>query len=111
MTSISNTTKHHDDALESGLALKTRTKTRKPSMYRVLLLNDDFTPMEFVIHVLERVFHRSRQDASEIMMKVHNEGTGVAGIYTYEIAETKLDTVMMLARKNEHPLQCTLEKD
>lgn len=96
---------------EAGLAVRTRAKTRKPSMYRVMLLNDDFTPMEFVIHALERIFHKSRQEATEIMMKVHTEGVGTAGIYSYEVAETKVDQVMMLARKNEHPLQCTLEKD
>lgn len=101
----------NNEAFEDGLAIKVRPKTKKPSMYKVMLLNDDFTPMEFVVYVLERVFKVDRQDATEVMMKVHKDGVGVAGIYTYEVAETKVDQVMALARKNEHPLQCTMEKD
>jgi ATP-dependent Clp protease adaptor protein ClpS len=101
----------NNDAFADELAVKVRPKTKKPPMYRVLLLNDDFTPMDFVVYVLERVFGRSRQDANEIMMQVHQKGVGTAGVYTYEIAETKVDQVMMLARQHEHPLQCTMERE
>ena len=94
-----------------GVLTRTRTATKKPSMYRVLLLNDDFTPMDFVVHVLERFFSKNRQEATEIMLHVHRRGVGVCGIYTYEVAETKVNLVMDYARKNEHPLQCTLEKE
>lgn len=96
---------------QSDVAVAVKPKTKKPSMYRVLLLNDDFTPMEFVIFALEKVFKHDRQDATHIMMSVHNQGVGTAGVYTYEIAETKVDQVMQLARKHDHPLQCTMEKD
>jgi ATP-dependent Clp protease adaptor protein ClpS len=94
-----------------GLLTRTRPQTKKPSMYRVLLLNDDFTPMEFVIHILEKFFGKNQQEAAEIMMHVHRKGVGICGTYTFEIAETKVNTVMDYARKNEHPLQCTLEKE
>ena len=96
---------------EVGVLTRTRTKTKKPAMYRVLLLNDDFTPMEFVIHILERFFSKNREEATEIMFQVHRRGVGVCGIYTYEVAETKVNLVMDYARKNEHPLQCTMEKE
>jgi len=96
---------------EVGVLTRTRTKTKKPAMYRVLLLNDDFTPMDFVVHVLERFFSKNRQEATEIMLHVHRRGVGVCGIYTYEVAETKVNLVMDYARKNEHPLQCTMEKE
>jgi ATP-dependent Clp protease adaptor protein ClpS len=102
---------NNNEAYEDGLAVKIKTKSKKPSMYKVLLLNDDFTPMEFVVYVLERVFRKTRDEATDIMLKVHNDGVGVAGIYTYEVAETKVDQVMTLARKNEHPLQCTMERE
>ncbi|MDB5478239.1 MAG: clpS [Alphaproteobacteria bacterium] len=102
---------NNNEAYEDGLAVKVRVKTKKPSMYKVLLLNDDFTPMEFVIYVLERVFRKNREEANDIMLKVHEDGVGVAGVYTYEVAETKVDQVMTLARKNEHPLQCTMERE
>lgn len=94
-----------------GLLTRTRPKTKKPSMYKVLLLNDDFTPMDFVIHVLERFFSKDRQEATEIMLQVHRKGVGICGVYTYEVAETKATQVMDFARKNEHPLQCTVEQD
>ena len=90
---------------------ETKTKTKKPSMYKVLLLNDDYTPMEFVVHILERIFHKSHEEATQIMLHVHQKGIGVCGVYTYEIAETKVNQVMDLARQNQHPLQCTLEKE
>ena len=96
---------------ETGLLLKTRPKTKKPDMYKVLLLNDDYTPMEFVVHILERFFKKTRQEATDIMMHVHRRGVGVCGIYTYEIAETKVNQVMEFAKANEQPLQCISEKE
>jgi len=96
---------------ETGVLTRTRTRTKKPSMYRVLLLNDDFTPMEFVVHILERFFSKNKQEATEIMLQVHRRGVGICGVYTYEVAETKVSQVMDYARKNEHPLQCTMEKE
>jgi ATP-dependent Clp protease adaptor protein ClpS len=95
----------------AAVATRTRTKTKKPSMYRVLILNDDYTPMEFVVYVLERFFNRSREDATRIMLHVHQHGVGVCGVYSYEVAETKVAQVLDLARRNEHPLQCTMEKE
>lgn len=94
-----------------GVLTRTRLQTKKPSMYRVLLLNDDFTPMDFVVHVLERFFSKTREEATDIMLQVHRKGVGTCGVYTYEVAETKVNQVMDFARKNEHPLQCTLEKE
>lgn len=94
-----------------GLLTRTRLKPKKPAMYRVLLLNDDFTPMDFVVYVLEKFFSKSRQEATEIMLHVHRRGVGVCGVYTHEVAETKVNLVMDFARKNEHPLQCTMEKE
>ena len=94
-----------------GLATRTRPKTKKPSQYKVLLLNDDYTPMEFVVHVLERFFQKTREEATRIMLHVHRRGVGVCGVYTYEVAETKVTQVMDLARQNQHPLQCTIEKE
>lgn len=96
---------------EVGVATRARPRTKKPSMYKVLLLNDDYTPMEFVVEVIERFFRKSRQDATRIMLHVHQRGVGVCGVYSYEVAESKVTQVMDFARKNEHPLQCTLEKD
>lgn len=100
-----------DHDRQTGLLLKTRPKTKKPSMYKVLLLNDDYTPMEFVIHVLEKFFNKNRQEATDIMLHVHRRGVGICGIYTYEVAETKVAQVMDFARTNEQPLQCTMEKE
>lgn len=100
-----------DDGPDSGLATKTRLKTKKPSLYRVLLLNDDYTPMEFVVYVLEHFFQKSREEATRIMLHVHQKGVGVCGVYTYEVAETKVAQVLDLAQRNEHPLQCTMEKE
>ena len=90
---------------------ETKTKTKKPSMYKVLLLNDDYTPMEFVVHILERIFHKSGGEATQIMLHVHQKGIGVCGVYTYDIAETKAIQVTNYARKYEHPLQMQLEKE
>jgi ATP-dependent Clp protease adaptor protein ClpS len=95
----------------TGVVVKPRPKTKKPAMYKVLMLNDDYTPMEFVVHVLERFFQKSRDEATRIMMHVHRRGVGVCGVYTYEVAETKVTQVMDLARQNQHPLQCTIEKE
>jgi ATP-dependent Clp protease adaptor protein ClpS len=96
----------------TGTAVITRTKpvTRRPNLYRVLLLNDDYTPMEFVVHVLERFFNKAREDATRIMLHVHQNGVGECGIFTYEVAETKVTQVMDFARKHQHPLQCVMEK-
>ncbi len=105
-----------DDKIGGGngggtdVVTKTSPKTKKPSMYRVLLLNDDYTPMEFVVHVLERYFNKDQQEATQIMLHVHQKGIGVCGIFPFEIAETKVMQVTDLARKNQHPLQCTMEK-
>lgn len=98
------------DGNRTGLMTRTRTKTKKPSLYRVLLLNDDYTPMEFVIMVLEEVFNKSREDATRIMWHVHNRGVGECGVFPYEVAETKVTRVMDAARRNQHPLQCVMEK-
>jgi ATP-dependent Clp protease adaptor protein ClpS len=93
-----------------GLATRTRPKTKKPSQYKVLLLNDDYTPMEFVVHVLKAFFTMDTEQATRVMLHVHQKGVGVCGIFTYEVAETKVNQVMDFAKKNQHPLQCTLEK-
>lgn len=92
-------------------ATKVRTQAKRPSLYKVLLLNDDFTPMDFVVRVLERIFGKTRDEAVEIMLQVHHRGVGVCGIYTFEVAETKVAQVIDTARHNEHPLQCTMEKE
>ena len=93
-----------------GIATKTRAKTKKPSPYKVLILNDDYTPMEFVVLVLKRFFNMDIDEATRVMLHVHQKGVGVCGTFSYEVAETKVTQVMDFARKNEHPLQCTLEK-
>jgi ATP-dependent Clp protease adaptor protein ClpS len=100
-----------DDGVGTGTVVQTRPKTKKPSMYKVLLLNDDYTPMEFVVHVLEHVFGMNQEEATQVMLHVHRRGVGVCGVFTYEVAETKVNRVMDFAQKNQHPLQCTLEKD
>jgi ATP-dependent Clp protease adaptor protein ClpS len=101
-----------NDAEGPGTNVVTRTKpkTKRPSLYRVLLLNDDYTPMEFVVLVLERFFGKSREVATQIMLHVHHHGVGECGIFTYEVAETKVTQVMDFARKHQHPLQCVMEK-
>jgi ATP-dependent Clp protease adaptor protein ClpS len=97
---------------ENGTAIATREKTKlkKPSLYRVLLLNDDFTPMHFVIHVLQRFFAMNEEQATQITLHVHNKGVGECGVFTYEVAETKVTNVMNFAKDNQHPLQCVMEK-
>ena len=90
---------------------KTRAKTAKPPLYKVILLNDDYTPMEFVVEVLKAVFHKPHAEATRIMLHVHQNGMGVAGVYPFEVAETKVHTVEELARQAEYPLKCTMEKE
>jgi ATP-dependent Clp protease adaptor protein ClpS len=93
-----------------GVATRTRTRTKKPTPYKVLMLNDDYTPMEFVVLVLQRFFRMGMEDATRVMLHVHQKGVGVCGIFSYEVAETKVSQVIDFARENQHPLQCTLEK-
>jgi ATP-dependent Clp protease adaptor protein ClpS len=95
----------------TGLIVKTKPQTKKPSLYRVLILNDDYTPMEFVVHILERFFSKSREEAVDIMLHIHKHGVGMCGVFTYEVAETKVTQVIDFARQHQHPLQCTMEKD
>jgi ATP-dependent Clp protease adaptor protein ClpS len=99
------------DQGKTGIVTKTRPKTKKPSLYKVLLLNDDYTPMEFVVHVLEKFFQKGRQEATDIMLAVHRKGVGICGVFTYEVAEAKVTLVMDFARQHGHPLKCTLEKE
>ena len=106
-----NPYKDQDNVSDAGVVTRARPKTKKPSMYKVLMLNDDYTPMEFVVYVLERFFSKQSEDATRIMLHVHQRGVGICGVYSYEVAETKVTQVMDFARQNEHPLQCTLEKD
>jgi ATP-dependent Clp protease adaptor protein ClpS len=102
----------HDDPFgEDAPDLLTESRTQRPSLYKVLMLNDDYTPMEFVVHVLQRFFGKSLEEATAIMLQVHHTGTGLCGVYTLEVAETKVAQVMAFGRHHQHPLQCTLEKD
>ena len=94
----------------AAVITRTRAQTKRPNMYRVLLLNDDYTPMEFVISILQSFFNKDTQEATQIMLQVHHNGVGECGVYTYEVAETKVSQVMDHARKNQHPLQCIMEK-
>jgi ATP-dependent Clp protease adaptor protein ClpS len=94
----------------TAVIARPRQKTKKPSLYRVLILNDDYTPMEFVVHILERFFQKDRDAATRIMLHVHNHGVGECGVYTFEVAETKVTQVMDFARQHQHPLQCVMEK-
>ncbi|HXZ14753.1 MAG TPA: ATP-dependent Clp protease adapter ClpS [Roseiarcus sp.] len=105
-------TKKGGDSPGTGAAVITRTRaqTKRPNMYRVLLLNDDYTPMEFVISILQAFFNKDAQEATQIMLQVHHNGVGECGVFTYEVAETKVSQVMDHARKNQHPLQCIMEK-
>lgn len=98
------------DGDQLGIATKTRAKPKKPSQFKVLMLNDDYTPMEFVVLVLKRFFNMDMEAATRVMLHVHQKGVGVCGIFPYEIAETKVNQVMDFARQHQHPLQCTLEK-
>jgi len=101
----------NDDDGDAALVVETRPKTKRPPLYKVLLLNDDYTPMEFVVAVLERFFHMSHAQAFEIMLTVHKKGVAVVGVFSHEIAETKVTQVMDFARQHQHPLQCTMEKE
>ncbi|WP_425459524.1 ATP-dependent Clp protease adapter ClpS [Histidinibacterium lentulum] len=96
---------------DTGVKLETRPKTKKPPLYKVLILNDDYTPMEFVVHVLERFFGMSHAQAFELMLTVHKKGLAVVGVFSFEIAETKVAQVMDFAQRHQHPLQCTMEKE
>ncbi len=100
-----------EDDPDASVVVDVRPKTRKPPLYKVLLLNDDYTPMEFVVHILERFFNMTHAQAFEIMLTVHKKGLAVVGVFSHEIAETKVSQVMDLARRNQHPLQCTMEKE
>ncbi|MSO88538.1 MAG: ATP-dependent Clp protease adapter ClpS [Rhodospirillaceae bacterium] len=108
---MSDDDKNNDDVPNTGVVLRTRTKTKKPAMYKVLMLNDDYTPMEFVVHILERFFNKGREEATQIMLNVHRRGVGICGVYTFEVAETKVTQVMDFARRHQHPLRCILEKE
>ncbi|CAA0098220.1 ATP-dependent Clp protease adapter protein ClpS [Starkeya nomas] len=99
-----------DNAPGTAVITRTKPQVKRPSLYRVLLLNDDYTPMEFVVHVLEHFFTKDREEATQIMLHVHQHGVGECGVYTYEVAETKVTQVMDFARKHQHPLQCVMEK-
>ncbi len=99
------------DDNDVGVVLETRPKTKRPPLYKVMILNDDYTPMEFVVHVLERFFGMSHAQAFELMLTVHKKGLAVVGVYTHEIAETKVALVMDFAQRHQHPLQCTMEKE
>jgi ATP-dependent Clp protease adaptor protein ClpS len=104
---MSDQHEHHRD---TGIAIQeARPKLKKPPMYKVVMLNDDYTPMEFVVHVLEKFFRMNRPTATRVMLEVHTQGKGVCGIFTHEIAETKVSQVNSYARDHEHPLLCTLE--
>jgi ATP-dependent Clp protease adaptor protein ClpS len=94
----------------TSVITKTKPRTKRPNMYRVLILNDDYTPMEFVVHVLEKFFQMDVEAATKVMLHVHHHGIGECGVFTYEIAETKVTQVMDFARKHQHPLQCVMEK-
>ena len=96
---------------DQNVLVDTRSKTKRPPLYKVLLLNDDYTPMEFVVHVLERFFGMNHAQAFELMLTVHKKGVAVVGVYSYEIAETKVTQVMDFAQRHQHPLQCTMEKE
>lgn len=99
-----------DNAPGTAVITRTKPQVKRPNLYRVLLLNDDYTPMEFVVHVLEHFFTKNREEATQIMLHVHQHGVGECGVYTYEVAETKVTQVMDFARKHQHPLQCVMEK-
>ncbi|MEL6511792.1 MAG: ATP-dependent Clp protease adapter ClpS [Pseudomonadota bacterium] len=100
-----------DDDGDVGVVLETRQKTKKPPMYKVMILNDDYTPMEFVVHVLERFFGMTHAQAFELMLTVHKKGLAVVGVFSFEVAETKVTQVMDFAQRHQHPLQCTMEKE
>jgi ATP-dependent Clp protease adaptor protein ClpS len=100
-----------DEGTDAAVVVETRAKTRRPPLYKVMLLNDDYTPMEFVVHILERFFGMTHAQAGEIMLTVHKKGLAVVGVFSHEIAETKVTQVMDFARRHQHPLQCTMERE
>lgn len=100
-----------DPGQDIGVVTKSAPKTKRPSLYKVILLNDDYTPQEFVVWLLQAVFQRNAEEAVRIMMHVHNSGIGICGVYTYEVAETKVAQVLELSRRNQHPLQCMMERE
>ncbi len=111
---ISTASSDDDDADSisgTGVSEKVKEKTKKPNLYKVLLLNDDYTPMEFVVQILESIFNKSREEAEQIMLHLHHKGVGICGVFTYQVAETKVTQVMLFAKEYEHPLQCTMEKE
>jgi len=110
-TGDGNNKQNGRDGTGTGIVTKARSRTKKPSLYKVLLLNDDYTPMEFVVHILEKFFAKSREDAVEVMLHVHRHGVGICGVFTYEVAETKVTQVIEFSRRHQHPLQCTMEKE
>ena len=111
VATMSDDRKKNKDDEQTGVLTRTKPKTKKPSLYKVLLLNDDYTPMEFVVYVLEQFFGKTQDEATQVMLHVHQKGVGVCGVYTYEVAETKVTQVMDFSRSNHHPLQCTMEKE
>ena len=110
MANEDGTKRNNEEGTGTSVITRVKPQTKRPNLYRVLLLNDDYTPMEFVVHVLERFFNKSREDATRIMLHVHQNGVGECGVFTYEVAETKVTQVMDLSRKHQHPLQCVMEK-
>jgi ATP-dependent Clp protease adaptor protein ClpS len=110
-SSMNDSDKPNEDDTIGNIKLETKPKTKIPALYRVLMMNDDYTPMEFVIEVLEKFFQKSREESTQIMLHVHQRGVGVCGVYAYDVAETKAMQVMNYARKYEHPLQVQLEKE
>ncbi len=102
--------KHHSDS-DAQVATKPKVETKEPSFYRVIMINDDYTPMEFVIMVLETIFHHSSKESHELMLQVHQKGQATCGIFPYDVARTKVHQVKSLAKKHQHPLQCTMEKE
>ena len=106
-----NDDENKNDDVEGNIKLATDPRTKIPALYRVLMMNDDYTPMEFVIQVLEQFFSKNQDEATQIMLHVHQKGVGVCGVFTYEVAETKVNQTMDMARQHQHPLQCTIEKD
>ena len=98
------------EELQSGVLLETKVVTKKPSMYKVILLNDDYTPMEFVVYVIQKCFNKNQDEATQIMLNVHKKGIGICGVYTYEVAEAKSKSVIDFAKQNQHPLLCSIEK-
>ena len=99
------------EEMQSSVVTKTRVKTKRPPMYKVVILNDDYTPMDFVVHVLKNCFHKSHEEAVSIMLQVHHNGSGVCGIFTRDVAETKVEQVISSSKQNEHPLRCVMEKE